>query len=399
MFFLIKKLVSTILSLTIVLALFVPIAKASAITMYSTDGRTIQVEESEAYLYQSVGWYMTREDAELITMYSADGRTISVPRYYHQDYLNVWWYDSAEDAKIVSMYSMDGREISIVQCQKEAYKQVGWYENLSDVTVTMYDENGYEYTVFKDNIEKEIKNGLSLDKSKGMQLMFSSGGKFIEVPRKDVEEYKKVGWYMAGSDKVDPNRPMVAITYDDGPGKYTNTILDVLEKYNARATFFVVGQYVSGYKDVVQRAYSLGCEIGNHTWGHGNLSYGVGSQISSANQAIYNAIGVYPKVYRPPYGSYNSGTLNSVSMPAIMWSVDTLDWKTRSASQTLLSVQRSTRDGSIILMHDIHQPTANAAESVVKWLLMNNYQLVTVSELLDARCGGGVAGKVYNSAP
>jgi peptidoglycan/xylan/chitin deacetylase (PgdA/CDA1 family) len=84
-------------------------------------------------------------------------------------------------------------------------------------------------------------------------------------------------------------------------------------------------------------------------------------------------------------------------MPAIMWSVDTLDWKTRNPSKTLASVKRDTKDGAIILMHDIHSPTADAVEPVVKHLLMQGFQLVTVSDLIKYRQGHAVSGKVYNS--
>ena len=145
----------------------------------------------------------------------------------------------------------------------------------------------------------------------------------------------------------------------------------------------------------------MGCEIGNHTWGHINLSSSssakISQQISSTNDAVYKATGVYPKLYRPPYGAYNKSVLNNIAMPAIMWSVDTLDWKTRNAAKTIASVDRSAKDGDIILMHDIHSPTAQAVEGVVQTLLKKGYQLVTVSELINARSSGAVSGKVYNS--
>ena len=80
-----------------------------------------------------------------------------------------------------------------------------------------------------------------------------------------------------------------------------------------------------------------------------------------------------------------------------MWSVDTLDWKTRNPQKTLASVKKDAVDGSIILLHDIHSPTADAVESVVRHLLMQGYQLVTVSELIEARQGAVVSGKVYTN--
>ena len=151
---------------------------------------------------------------------------------------------------------------------------------------------------------------------------------------------------------------MIALTFDDGPAKYTETILKCLEKYGARATFFVQGKSASRYPDALKHAVSIGCEIGNHTWGHAKLTTSsyqdIVSQISSTNDAVYEITGVYPVLFRPPYGAYNSSVLSAANMPAVMWSVDTLDWKTRNTAKTVLSVKNSAKDGSIILMHDIH---------------------------------------------
>ncbi len=429
-----RRILCLLLTLVVLFIAFIPFAKADEVKMFASDGRTINVESADIPLWINVGWFESPEDARIITMYSSDGRTIEIPQYYREAYRNVYWFDTPEDARLITMYSMDGRTISVPQYYREAYRNVGWYNtlaevtikmystdgrtlevfkdaaeahhkvgwyyNLSDVTVTMYDQNGVEHTVFKDHIARETAKGWSLTKSSSTQLMFSSDGRFIQVPHNQVAAYENVGWYRAGG-KIDPTRPMVAITFDDGPGKYTNDVLSILEKYNVHATFFVQGKSVASYASVLQRAVSLGCEIGNHTWSHVDLSKSsasnIANQINSTNTAVYNATGVYPKLYRPPYGAYNKTVLNSIAMPAIMWSVDTLDWKTRNAAKTLESVRKSTKDGGIILMHDIHKPTLDAVESVVKHLLMNNFQLVTVSELIQTRQGSAVSGRTYNS--
>ena len=387
-----KRFFTLFLTIALVLTMFIPATQAEYVTMYASDGRTATVYKGLVEAWKNVGWYESAEDAEIITMYSMDGRTLEIPQYYRKAHNAVGWYDTKEEVQ-TKMYATDGRTITVFKDEVDAYRKVGWYDSIDDVTVKMYDSIGTEYTIFKDHVQKELENGLTLESK--LQLMFSADGKFISVQEKDIEAYNKVGWYTAGSETVDKTKPMVALTFDDGPGKYTDRVLSILEKYNVRATFFVQGQYVSKYEDVLNRAIDLGSEIGNHTWSHVNLTSGVGNQISRTNEAVYNATGVYPKVYRPPYGSYNKSVLNSISMPAIMWSVDTLDWKTRNASKTLQSVQKDTRDGAIILMHDIHEPTADAVEPVVKWLLMNGYQLVTVSELIEARSGSAVNGKVY----
>lgn len=394
-----RKILCILMTCVVLFTAFIPFAQADDVIMYASDGRTINIDEKDIQLWKNVGWFESAEDAQIITMYALDGRTLDIPQYYREDYRKVGWYNTREEVT-QTMYATDGRTLEVYKDAAPAHHAVGWYYNLSDVTVTMFDKDGGEHSVFKDNVQKELANGLCLNKNDVMQLMFSADGRFIHVPFDKVDEYVKVAWYRAGS-KVDLSRPMVAITFDDGPGKYTDRILSILEKYNARATFFVQGKNVSGYKSVLKRAVSLGNEIGNHTWSHVNLSNSssalISQQINSTNTAIYNATGVYPKLYRPPYGAYNKTVLNCIPMAAVMWSVDTLDWKTRSPAKTLASIKRDTYDGGIVLMHDIHSPTADAVESVVRHLLMNNFQLVTVSELIEARQGSIVSGKVYNN--
>lgn len=395
-----KRKICLLLTCLILFTAFTPVAKPQDVTLYASDGRTIIVPIEDMEKWMNVGWYKTPEDAQIVTLYATDGRTLEVAEYHRQTYLDLGWYNTKEEVTL-TMYAMDGRTMQVYKDRAEAQHSVGWYYNLSDVTMTMYDGEGNEHTVYKSNVEQEKANGLSINKNDVMQLMFSAAGEFIHVPYNQVEEWKAVGWYSGGTTKVDPTKPMVAITFDDGPGKYTDRVLSILEKYNARATFFVQGKNVPGYASVMKRAVENGNEIGNHTYSHVNLSSSstatISQQINATNTAVYNATGVYPKIYRPPYGAYNSSVLNCIGMPAIMWSVDTLDWKHRNPSKTLASVQKSTTDGAIILMHDIHEPTADAVESVVRHLLMNGFQLVTVSELIEMRQGSAVNGKVYNS--
>ena len=392
-----RRILCLMMTFVILFTSFIPFAEADSI-MYASDGRTINVNSADIEDWKNVGWFETAEDAKIITMYSLDGRTIDIPQYYRSAYQKVGWYNTREEV-VLTMYSTDGRSLEVYKALSEEFRKVGWYYNLSDVTEKMYDAFGNEYTVYKDNLASERKKGLSTNKNDVMQLMFSLDGRFLYVPFDTVEEYQKVGWYLGGT-KLDTTRPMVALTFDDGPGKYTAEILSCLEKYNVRATFFVQGKNVSGYKSVLARAVENGNEIGNHTWSHVNLSGSstavISQQISSTNTAIYNATGKYPTLYRPPYGSYNKSVLNTVPLASIMWSVDTLDWKTRSAEKTLLSVKKDAKNGSIILMHDIHRPTADAVESVVRHLLLEGFQLVTVSELISAQSGSApVSGRVY----
>ncbi len=202
---------------------------------------------------------------------------------------------------------------------------------------------------------------------------------------------------------IDPNKKIVALTYDDGPySPVTNRILNTLDKYNGRATFFVVGNRVNEYKSSVKRAVNMGCEIGNHTYSHTILT-GVGtstikSQISKTNSVVKNLTGVAPKIVRTPGGAVNSMVRDTVNYPIINWSVDTLDWKYRKASSVTSKVKSQVRDGSIILMHDLYESTALATEQFVPWLVDNGYQIVTVSELMQLKGVDMIPGTVYFNA-
>ena len=109
--------------------------------------------------------------------------------------------------------------------------------------------------------------------------------------------------------------------------------------------------------------------------------------MNRTSQAVKNQSGVDVQLLRPPYGSYNSSVSAAAGMPIIMWSIDTLDWKTRSTSATIQCVQQKAYDGAIVLMHDLHHPTAMAADTIVGYLKDAGYQLVTISEMAAYRGG------------
>lgn len=199
--------------------------------------------------------------------------------------------------------------------------------------------------------------------------------------------------------RIDPDRPMVALTFDDGPSVYTPRILNCLEQYGQAATFFVLGINAARYEDHMKRAYDMGCEIGNHSYDHPNLtslSWGdIENQMNQTNQYIFAATGANATVSRTPGGSYNSTVCSVINTPVIMWSIDTLDWKTRDTQSTVNAVLNHVQDGDIVLMHDIHSPTIAAAEIIIPALVERGYQLVTVSELAKYRGDGMQNGQVY----
>ena len=202
---------------------------------------------------------------------------------------------------------------------------------------------------------------------------------------------------------IDPSRPMIALTFDDGPrASVTNRILDSLGQYGGRATFFMVGTNVPQNGEVIRRMVAQGCEVANHTNDHKYISKlgneGIVSQVSAVNQKVAAACGVSPVVMRPPGGyidAHSLSVLGSMGMPAIMWSIDTRDWQHRNAQKTINNVLSQVKDGDIVLMHDIYDATADAAVALIPELTARGYQLVTVSELAAAR-GGMAAGHKYS---
>jgi Predicted xylanase/chitin deacetylase len=204
---------------------------------------------------------------------------------------------------------------------------------------------------------------------------------------------------------IDPDKPMVALTYDDGPGPRTGEVLEVLEANAAYATFFMLGQNIyESNSHLLQKMVEIGCEVANHSWSHPDLSRvseeTVRVQIEDTNASILAATGgVASTTMRPPYGAVNATVKEAANMPIIFWNIDTLDWQHRDAQTTVDSVMNSVKDGDIILMHDIHDATIEASKMLIPKLKEAGFQLVTVSDLAQIRGVVMEPGVIYSSFP
>ena len=186
------------------------------------------------------------------------------------------------------------------------------------------------------------------------------------------------------------NRKVVALTFDDGPNPTTtNQALDTLSKYGIKATFFVLGKNVSGNEEILKRMKADGHVIGNHSWSHPVLSKlsldEAKKQITDTEDALAKVLGSSSKLMRPPYGAITDDIRNSLNLSFIMWDVDSLDWKSKNETAILTEIQREVKNGSIILMHDIHVETVNALPKVIDYLKEQGYEFVTVPEMLHSR--------------
>ena len=194
--------------------------------------------------------------------------------------------------------------------------------------------------------------------------------------------------------KYDPNKKIIALTFDDGPStdetNGTSDLLDLLEQYDSKATFFCLGNRLNDESaPLLKRMVELGCEIGNHSYDHTQLTtlnaQGVRDQIDKTNELIKKYSGKDCRLIRPPYGDANNDIVPAnVSQPFIMWDMDTLDWKTKNAASVISLVEKYKEqdwDGAVILMHDIHPTTIEACKTIIPELVNDGYQLVTISEL------------------
>ncbi len=215
--------------------------------------------------------------------------------------------------------------------------------------------------------------------------------------------------------KYSPSDKLIALTFDDGPrSSTTNRVLDLLERSGGVATFFLVGYNIPDNAEVIKRAAAMGCSIGNHTKDHKILTKcsadTIKAQVNGVNSLLHD-MRIEPTLFRAPGGAFK-GIKDQIGMPLIQWSIDTEDWKYKDASHKGRSAEERTADlnriadmvfsqakgGSIVLMHDIYDFTADLCEIVIPGLVERGFKLVTVDQLFEAYGEKLENGVVYYSA-
>lgn len=294
-------------------------------------------------------------------------------------------------------------------CMKPAAPVISAKNNNGQITVSwkkVYGAQKYYVYVFNNSTGKYMKVGetenLTYTHKKARKNVFLS----YKVKAVYVQEGKTVVGNLSNkfevlSRYVNPNKKMVALTFDDGPSKHTKAIVDCLFKNNSAATFFVVGNRIDSYKDTVKHTYKMGCELANHSYSHpiltGLTAKQIKSEINKTDNKVKALTGQKTALLRAPGGGYNSTVKKAAGKPLIQWSDDTLDWKTRSKSATVNYVMKNVQDGDIVLMHDLHEPTKEAALELIPKLKKKGYQIVTVSELAKYKGYDLKNGTVYFS--
>ena len=218
----------------------------------------------------------------------------------------------------------------------------------------------------------------------------------ITDDKENKDNEKSLNTDMTGEENSDnkPNnsdeikKKYVALTFDDGPSRFTKEIIDLLKKYEYNATFFVLGNKLNvDYTDILKESINNGNEIGIHGFSHKSFTRlkteALEEEITKSKKYVYNLTEYMPNLVRPPYGNINNNIRNLNLGPYILWNNDTLDWKLRDAKKIYERLINSIEENNIILMHDTYLTTYKALELILPYLKENNYEVVTVSTLFS----------------
>ena len=209
----------------------------------------------------------------------------------------------------------------------------------------------------------------------------------IEIINNDKE--KDIEPVIKNDKIIDPKLPVVALTFDDGPSRYTKDIIDTLKSNNVNATFFVLGNKIEIYKDIISESIKNGNEIGNHSYNHKWLSKlstnELLDQINKTQDILKETVNYTPTCFRPTYGSVNNKIRKSINLSITLWTIDTKDWKINSVDRIVERAIKDIEDGDIILMHDIFQRSSEALKKIIPKLKEQGYQFVTISELEEVK--------------
>lgn len=242
--------------------------------------------------------------------------------------------------------------------------------------------------------ENELVFYFQNDISKSLTLPYKQHQAYIKLQDKQIPSYFQGELAKSNQQMIDPNKKMIALTFDDGPHpENTKAIMDAIESYGGRSTFFMLGQNVRRYPNIVKKVYSRGHEVANHSWDHSfrlsaSLSNPMNQQevldeLYNTNDEIYKLIGIEPTLFRPPFGAINQTLREACEMPMVLWDVDSRDWETHNPKSIHDTILESVKNGGqVILLHDIHKDTVSGVISVLKELHDQGYQFVSVSTLL-----------------
>ena len=305
----------------------------------------------------------------LFIMYIIKDRDDIIDKEYIKEGIKIYYpYFGKEKIDTFINDYLESKEREFWDSNKQSmFMDYDYYDNGEDIELTFY-----KY-IFDNNMVSEIKE---------KYLVYDEDDNIVKDKQVTVSDYVYDNYYQ---EVVDKDKPMIAFTFDDGPNYNTSKVIDIFNKYNVKATFFLLGSNIKGHEDIVKKMNSSGMEIGNHTYSHRLLTRlkkeEIKEEFEKTNKLVFEIISKYPSLTRPSYGSTSSTIRSVIETPIIIWDIDTLDWKYHNSKRIYNKVIDKVRDGDIILMHDIYSATSNSLEMIIPKLLDEGYQLVTVSEL------------------
>lgn len=258
----------------------------------------------------------------------------------------------------------------------------------------------------KEEIDYSKINILFNDKSTTFYIKENENIKNLEIVNNELTEAAKISLNLDESHHkehtIQKESKLVAFTFDDGPSKYTLDIANILEEYNASATFFEVGYNIKAHPEITKELSERGFEIANHTTDHSKLTKLTEvkylSKINDNNALFKELTGKDMPYLRPPYGSYNDKIKASAGVPIVTWSLDTRDWESRNKDKVIEMVMNNIKEGDIILFHDLYESTRDAVKELMPLLKEQGYQAVSVGELFKSKGITLEAGTSYRYA-
>ena len=332
------------------------------------------------------------EENKKIYNQNSDNIKSMIVNYEIQEYKNITFVELNSFIYYEDDYVENNEIISFKTDTKEILK-------LKDIFNTPYYISKLTTkTINQDKQQINEENNFILSKS-GLVIKYNYLNKIKEykINYDEIETYLKEEYKM--DDIVIPvltptkrnlnkykNKKLIALTFDDGPSNNTKYFIKELQKRDALVTFFVVGNRVKKYEDVLKETYLMGNQIGSHTYSHKNLLYlneeEITKEIEKTNEAIYNVIGTKPTIIRVPYGNINKKIRSISNMNHILWNVDTLDWKYKNSNRVYKEIIKHAEDGNIILLHDIFKTSVNGVLKAIDELKKQGYEFVTIDEMV-----------------
>ena len=274
--------------------------------------------------------------------------------------------------------------------------KINIYLSINNISIENYPNIEHNYYLLNNELEVILNNKDTFEKIK---INYNEISDILKMAFEIQKDYVNK---LTTTTTIIDNSKVISFTFDDGPSKYTSEIMDVLDKYGAKATFFEVGYMIKNRKETVLEVLNRGYEIGNHTTDHSNLNKLTAAKVKEKvydNNATFKELTGYDfPLLRPPYGNCKQSVKELINVPIIKWSVDSRDWESRNTDKIVDLVKKQTSPGDIVLFHDLYPTTLEAIKILVPYFYENGYRIVSVSELFDMNDISLENGKIYYSA-